>query len=149
MLARVVVVALVALLEQTEHRTAANQTTVAATLSVRLTAGTDTYRVGEHIPIELEFRGTGRAGDRFWIATGDRSGRIHEETYTATPTGVGLDVPAWLRRLEAEVGRVQATQNSLAGLAEGAFRVPRRPVAHEDLLRQLREWDRPALPRGE
>ena len=56
MLARVVVVALVALLEQTEQRTAANQTTVAATLSVRLTAGTDTYRVGEHIPIELEFR---------------------------------------------------------------------------------------------
>jgi hypothetical protein len=69
------------------------------------------------------------------------------EAYTATPTGVGLDVPAWLRRLELEVQRVQATHTRLAALAENYFRVPRRPLTYEDVERQLREWDRPALPR--
>ncbi len=68
-------------------------------------------------------------------------------TYTATPTGVGLDVPAWLRRLEAEAHRVHATQTTVATLAEGFFRVPRHVLTHEEVQRQLREWDRPALPR--
>jgi hypothetical protein len=69
------------------------------------------------------------------------------QTYTATPTGVGLDVPAWLRRLEAEVHRVKATQTTMAALAESFFRVPRRPLGREELQRQLRDWDRPSLPR--
>jgi hypothetical protein len=75
--------------------------------------------------------------------------RLREElrAYTASPTGVGLDVPAWLRRLEAEVRRVQASRTSMAALAESFFRVPRHPVSHDDVLRQLREWERPALPR--
>ncbi len=74
--------------------------------------------------------------------------RLREElaAYTATPAGVGLDVPYWLRRLEMEVHRVQATQTTIAVLAESFFRVPRRPLAYEDLQRQLREWGRPALP---
>jgi hypothetical protein len=68
------------------------------------------------------------------------------QTCTATPTGVGLDVPSWLRRLEMEVHRVQATHATIAVLAENFFRVPRRPLSLEDLQRQLREWDPPALP---
>jgi hypothetical protein len=74
--------------------------------------------------------------------------RFQEEvkTYTATPTGVGLDVPHWLRRLEMEVRRVQAMHSTVAVLAEHFFRVPRRPLAYDDLQRQLREWERPALP---
>jgi hypothetical protein len=68
-------------------------------------------------------------------------------TYTATPTGVGLDVPAWLRRLETEVHRVQANRTTVAVLAENFFRIPRRAVSLEDVQRQLREWERPALPR--
>src|SRR5205085_3641061 len=36
------------------------------------------------------------------------------EALTATPTGVGLDVPQWLRRLELEVQRVRAAQTSIA-----------------------------------
>ena len=68
------------------------------------------------------------------------------EAFTATPTGVGLDVPQWLRRLEMEVQRVQAAQTTIAVLAEGFFRVPRRPLSYEELQRQLREWERPALP---
>jgi hypothetical protein len=79
---------------------------------------------------------------------GDAFTRFQQEvkSYTATPTGVGLDVPFWLRRLEMEVHRVQATQSTIAVLAENFFRVPRRPLAHEDLQRQLREWERPVLP---
>jgi hypothetical protein len=75
--------------------------------------------------------------------------RLREElrAYTASPTGVGLDVPAWLKRLEAEVRRVQASRTSMAALAENFFRVLRRPVSHDDVQRQLRDWERPALPR--
>jgi hypothetical protein len=69
------------------------------------------------------------------------------EAYTASPSGVGLDVPAWLRRLEAEVHRVQAAQSAVASLAENFFRVPRRAVGHDELRRQLGDWERPSLPR--
>src|SRR5262249_47957918 len=74
--------------------------------------------------------------------------RLREElpAYTATPSGVGLDVPYWLRRLEMEVHRVQATQTTIAVLAENFFRVPRRPLAYDDLQRQPREGGRPAPP---
>jgi hypothetical protein len=74
--------------------------------------------------------------------------RLQEElsTYTTTPTGVGLDVPAWLRRLEAEVHRAQAYRSDMAKLAENFFRVQRLPVSHEEVQHQLREWQRPALP---
>jgi hypothetical protein len=72
--------------------------------------------------------------------------RTEVEAFTATPTGVGLDVPAWLRRLEMEVQRVQAAHTTMAALAEGFFRIPRRPLTYDDLQQQLREWERPALP---
>jgi len=72
--------------------------------------------------------------------------RKEVEAFTTTPTGVGLDVPAWLRRLEMEVHRVQAARTMIAALAEGFFRVPRRPLTYEEMVRQLREWERPALP---
>jgi hypothetical protein len=74
--------------------------------------------------------------------------RLREElrAYTATPFGVGLDVPYWLRRMEMEVHRVQATQTTIAMLAESHFRIPRRPLSPEEVQRQLRGWERPALP---
>ena len=75
--------------------------------------------------------------------------KLQEElrSYTATPTGVGLDVPAWLRSLEAEVHRVHATRSTLAVLAEALYRVPRRALSLDELKRQLEEWDRrPLLP---
>ena len=68
------------------------------------------------------------------------------QAFTATPMGVGLDVPYWLRRLEMEVHRVQATRTTIAVLAENFFRVPRRPLSWEELQRQLGDWDRPSLP---
>lgn len=72
--------------------------------------------------------------------------RTEVRAFTETPAGVGLDVPAWLRRLELEVHRVQAAHTTIASLAEGFFRVPRRPLTYEELQRQLGEWQRPALP---
>jgi hypothetical protein len=72
--------------------------------------------------------------------------RKEVEAFTETPTGVGLDVPAWLRRLEMEVQRVQAAHTTMAALAEGFFRIPRRPLTFEELQQQLREWERPTLP---
>ncbi|HEY7315757.1 MAG TPA: hypothetical protein VH643_40885 [Gemmataceae bacterium] len=68
------------------------------------------------------------------------------QTFTATPMGVGLDVPFWLRRLEMEVHRVQAARTTIAVLAENFFRVPRRPLSWDELQRQLGDWDRPSLP---
>jgi hypothetical protein len=78
----------------------------------------------------------------------DAFGRLQRElqAYTATPFGVGLDVPYWLRRLEMEVHRVQATHTTIAVLVEGFFRVPRRQLSYEELQRQLRGWERPPLP---
>jgi hypothetical protein len=88
---------------------------------------------------------------RFSATEGERPAfaRLQQElqTYTASPTGVGLDVPAWLRRLEAEVHRVQAAQSTVASLAENFFRVPRRALGHDELRRQLGDWERPSLPR--
>lgn len=68
------------------------------------------------------------------------------KAFTATPMGVGLDVPFWLRRLEMEVHRVQATRTTIAVLAENFFRVPRRSLSWEEFERQLGDWDRPSLP---
>jgi hypothetical protein len=71
--------------------------------------------------------------------------RAELQAYTATPTGVGLDVPFWLRRLELEVHRVEATRTTIAVLAENFFRVPRRPQSLDDVEGQLTDWDRPRL----
>ena len=50
---------------------------------------------------------------------------------------MGLDVPAWLRRLEMEVHRVQAMHTTMAALAEGFFRIPRRSLSYEELQQQF------------
>jgi hypothetical protein len=68
------------------------------------------------------------------------------ETYTATPTGVGLDVPAWLRRLEMELHRARALHTRLGVLAEGFFRAPRRTLPFDEVQHQLGDWEQPALP---
>lgn len=62
---------------------------------------------------------------------------------TATPTGVGLDVPHWLRRLELEVQRVRAAQTTVAVLAEGLLHVPKKALTIEELKRQVQDWEKP------
>jgi hypothetical protein len=92
--------------------------------------------------IEPAMRQARQEGDRPDFARLQRELQV----YTATPTGVGLDVPYWLRRLEMEVRRVQAARTTIAVLAENFFRVPRRPLAWSELQRQLGDWERPSLP---
>ena len=58
-----------------------------------------------------------------------------------TPTGVGLDVPHWLRRLEQEVHRVHAVHSSVAVLAESLFRIAAVQLSFEALEEQVGEWE--------
>jgi hypothetical protein len=62
--------------------------------------------------------------------------------FAATPTGAGLDLPHWLRRLEGEVQRVRQTHSAVALLADGLFRTPQRAVPYEEVQRQLQEFER-------
>jgi hypothetical protein len=58
-----------------------------------------------------------------------------------TPRGAGLDVPDWLRRLEAEVQHQQATRSPVSILVEEQFGLSRRKIQMKELVRQLEEWD--------
>ncbi len=60
--------------------------------------------------------------------------------FTATPTGVGLDVPHWILRLEGEVLRVRTSRTALVNLAETLFQVPKLPIPFEELAGQLKDW---------
>ena len=70
--------------------------------------------------------------------------RLEQEVkgYAASPSGVGLDVPAWLRRVEMEVHKVRAARTAIALLAEDFFAVPKVAVPFEELQRQIREWEK-------
>jgi hypothetical protein len=57
--------------------------------------------------------------------------------FAETTTGVGLDVPHWLRRLEGELNRVQAARTAVANLAENLFQIPRVLVPLDELRRQF------------
>jgi hypothetical protein len=76
---------------------------------------------------------------------GSSFARLEKELHalTATPTGVGLDVPQWLRRLELEVERVRAARTTVAVLAEGLLHVPKRALTIEELKQQVEDWDKP------
>jgi hypothetical protein len=65
------------------------------------------------------------------------------QVLTATPTGVGLDVPQWLRRLELEVQGVRAAQTTVALLAEGFLHVPKKALTIEELKQQVEDWEKP------
>jgi hypothetical protein len=64
------------------------------------------------------------------------------EPFATTPSGVGLDVPAWLIRLQNELERVQTSQSDLGNLAETMFHVPSVPVSFESLVEQLHDWEK-------
>jgi hypothetical protein len=65
------------------------------------------------------------------------------QPYLEAPTGSGLDVPAWLRRLEAEVQRVQLRHTAVTDLAEQLLQVPRVVLTPKGLRGQLEDWPRP------
>lgn len=65
------------------------------------------------------------------------------QPFVQNPVGVGLDLPVWLRRLEAEVVRVRNLRTAIHALIEEHEKVPRLPLSLSDLQDQLRNWDRP------
>jgi hypothetical protein len=71
--------------------------------------------------------------------------RLQKELQALTihPTGVGLDVPQWLRRLEFEVRRVRNAQSAVAVLAEGFLSIPTKSLTFEEIQEQVQDWDQP------
>jgi hypothetical protein len=67
------------------------------------------------------------------------------EPLASNPSGVGLDVPHWLRRLSNEVDRVRSRASHAGALPEDALRVPLKIVSVEDLRLHLKNWDTPLL----
>jgi hypothetical protein len=65
------------------------------------------------------------------------------EPYLAAPTGAGLDVPFWLRKMEGELERIIMRRSALANLAENLLQVPQVALPVEELRRQLEEWPTP------
>jgi hypothetical protein len=61
--------------------------------------------------------------------------------YMAAPTGSGLDVPHWLRRLEGELQLVKASRTTMAALTEGFLQIPRLAVPWEEMARGIGEWE--------
>jgi hypothetical protein len=62
-----------------------------------------------------------------------------------TPSGVGLDVPPWLGRLEGELHRVRDAESALGTLIEAQAPVPMLAIPFEQLADQLRTWKQIAL----
>jgi len=58
------------------------------------------------------------------------------------PSGVGLDVPPWLQRLQNELERVRNSQSDLGNLAETMFQVPKAALPFEPLVQQLGDWEK-------
>ena len=58
------------------------------------------------------------------------------------PSGVGLDVPPWLVRLQHELERVRTAHSDLGNLAETMFQVPKKPTPFEPLVQQLGDWEK-------
>ena len=64
-------------------------------------------------------------------------------SFIANPTGVGLEVPPWLARLEDEFEKLQASRTALVSLAETLFQVPKVIVPFEELEKMSVTWSEP------
>jgi hypothetical protein len=63
------------------------------------------------------------------------------QQHAAIPTGAGLDVPPWIRRLEQEVHRVQVSRSTLAALAEDLFTMPQKLLSLPEFRQLVEQWD--------
>jgi hypothetical protein len=83
----------VAILVAAVRPQAPQPSTVTASIVVHLPAGKSIYRVGEEIPLELEFRGTADKDYYFWTGTCGFFGHtLSHEKVAVTPSG-GIDDP--------------------------------------------------------
>jgi hypothetical protein len=69
---------------------------------------------------------------------------LHTETeiLTREPTGVGLDIPAWLAALEEEVDLASRPLHELRRDDQITDAVPLTPIPIEELERQLDAWEK-------
>jgi hypothetical protein len=65
------------------------------------------------------------------------------QAYLDAPTGSGLDVPAWVQRLEGELRRVQLRRTAIANLTENLLQVPRVALSVLQLRAQMEDWPKP------
>jgi hypothetical protein len=74
---------------------------------------------------------------------GEALGRFQEElkTHSAAPTGVGLEVPHWLQRVQREVQRLRAERSGSAAPRRKPPAVPRVTLTYEQIKQQLAAWD--------
>ena len=62
------------------------------------------------------------------------------DSLTSKPSGAGVDLPLWLRRLEQEVQRVRSLQSGDTFLSEGFVQVPQIQLSWEEVQRQIQDW---------
>src|SRR5579863_7826032 len=87
-----VVAILVAAVRPQALPTAQSSTTsVAAAVVVHLPAGRSTYRVGEEIPLDLEFRGTADKDYYFWTGTCGFFGHTLSDEKVAVTPSAGIE----------------------------------------------------------
>jgi hypothetical protein len=61
------------------------------------------------------------------------------EPFAARPSGVGLDMPPWIQRLEDELERAKTSKTALANLAENLFQVPKATLPFAALAEQFKD----------
>ncbi|HEX5473589.1 MAG TPA: hypothetical protein VFX12_02920 [Vicinamibacterales bacterium] len=86
-----------------------------ASLTVRLVAGRTQYRIGELIPLDLQFRGTGDPDLYFSILPTRRSGELATERYEVTPEGGWHDPLADYFSTTVTVGSILSSEHPLDG----------------------------------
>jgi hypothetical protein len=63
------------------------------------------------------------------------------EPFAERPSGVGLDMPPWIQRLEDELERVKTSKSALANLAENLFQVPKANLTLAELAEQFKDLE--------
>jgi hypothetical protein len=63
------------------------------------------------------------------------------EPFAERPSGVGLDMPPWIQRLEDELDRVKTSKSALANLAENLFQVPKADLDFAMLADQFKDLE--------
>jgi hypothetical protein len=63
------------------------------------------------------------------------------EPLAGAPSGVGLDIPAWLLRLENELERIRRAADPLTRLAETHLQVPKSERPFTELVAEFENWE--------
>jgi hypothetical protein len=62
------------------------------------------------------------------------------DSLTSKPSGAGMDLPVWLRRLEQEVQRIRSMQSGEGLLGESFVQVAQIQLSWEEVQRQIQNW---------